>query len=252
MSTIGIHSSSRVVDRSGAMAPDGAAFEPGAADEPAARPSASIVAAEPGAIVDSSTSNRSTANRTGAYGSSGGADPPATIAPEPPGADPTGRSDADGTAPDGADEGVPDEAAASLTGVTVYSPGIAVPANVTLVLPGDAGTRSLDCPSGVVTVSLLAPAGIVSSTGSPGATASAGAVPAPSSSPVRFASRIGNATCSGRSDSRGSNASTAVGRPALVPEYRRGEPLGPGMIVRAQSGSTSWAADAMWVVERST
>ena len=47
---------------------------PGAADEAGATPSASMVAAEPGAIVDSSTSKRATAKRTGAYGSIGGAD----------------------------------------------------------------------------------------------------------------------------------------------------------------------------------
>ena len=47
---------------------------PGAPDGPATAPSASMAATEPGAIVDSSTSNRSTAKRTGAFGSAGGAD----------------------------------------------------------------------------------------------------------------------------------------------------------------------------------
>ena len=47
--------------------------------------------ADPGAIVDSSTSNRSTANRTGAYGSTGGAE--ATAEPGAPEALPPGLAD---------------------------------------------------------------------------------------------------------------------------------------------------------------
>ena len=78
--TIGTHSSSRVVGRS-VVAP---VPSPGAGDPLAVVPSASMVAAEPGAIVDSSTSNRSTAKRTGAMGSSGGGLPaaPAEVAGE--------------------------------------------------------------------------------------------------------------------------------------------------------------------------
>ena len=65
-----IHSSSRVVGRfREAAAP---VPVPGDADAAGAWPSASMVAAEPGAIVDSSTSNRSTAKRTGANGSTSG------------------------------------------------------------------------------------------------------------------------------------------------------------------------------------
>ena len=66
------------------------------------------------------------------------------------------------------------------------------------------------------------------STGVPGWTASAGAADPPSSSPVRFASRIGKATWSGRSERRGSNARTAVGSPSRTPAYSRGRPWVPG------------------------
>ena len=69
----------------------------------------------------------------------------------------------------------------------------------------------------------VAPAGIGSVTGSPGAIASAALADPPSSSPARFASRTGNATWSGRSDRRGSKARTAAGRPASVPAYRSGD-----------------------------
>ena len=72
-STIGTHSSSRAVGRAVAGGPRRSRV-PGDAEAPARRPRASIAAAEPGAIVDSSTSNRSTAKRTGAFGSTGGAD----------------------------------------------------------------------------------------------------------------------------------------------------------------------------------
>ena len=69
---------------------------------------AAMLAAEPGAIVDSSTSNRATANRTGANGSSGGREAPGDAGTAPalepgvalgaaviPGA-PDGRADASG------------------------------------------------------------------------------------------------------------------------------------------------------------
>ena len=121
-----------------------------------------------------------------------------------------------------------------------------------VVASGVPGTSSTTLPSGRVTVRPVAPAGIARVTGVPGWTASVGAVEPPSSSPVRFASRIGNATCSGRSDRRGSKARTAVGSPSRDPTYSSGAPDGPGMTVRAQSGTVSFAADAMWVVDRST
>ena len=107
-------------------------------------------------------------------------------------------------------------------------------------------------PPGATTWSPLAQPGTVRVTGSPGLTAAVGAADPPSSSPVRFATRIGKATWSGRSDCRGSNARTAVGSPALTPAYSSGEPLGPGMTVRAQAGTAIWRASAMCVVERST
>ena len=62
-------------------------------------------------------------------------------------------------------------------------------------------------------------------TGVPGWTASVGAAEPPSSSPVRFASRIGKATWSGRSERRGSKARTAVGRPAREPGVEQGSAL---------------------------
>ena len=76
----------------------------------------------------------------------------------------------------------------------------------------------------------VAPAGIGSVTGCAGRDRLRAARPTPpSSSPVRFARRIGNATWSGRSDRRGSNARTAVGTAvaaARVEERRRRS--GPG------------------------
>src|SRR6185295_5322271 len=82
--TIGTHSSSRVVGRSVAAPP----VPPGVGEPTAVVPSASIAAAEPGAMVDSSTSNRSTAKRTGANGSCGGsglAEAPLAAPAEAPG-----------------------------------------------------------------------------------------------------------------------------------------------------------------------
>src|SRR6186997_3319696 len=72
-STIGTHSSSRAVARAVAGVPSSLPVA-GDADAPGTTPRASIAAAEPGAIVDSSTSKRSTAKRAGAFGSSGSAD----------------------------------------------------------------------------------------------------------------------------------------------------------------------------------
>ena len=111
---------------------------------------------------------------------------------------------------------------------------------------------SVSVPSGRVTVTPVAPAGTVRLTGDPGAMAPVGAADPPSSSPVRFDRRIGNATWSGRSERRGSNASTAVGSPARMPVYSSGAPFGPGMTVRAHVGVVRRCACEMWVVERST
>ena len=79
--TITTHSSSRATGRSSATAPGAAEAPgarvgsgvpsgdaPGAADAPGCRPSATIEDGEPGAMSLSSASNRSTANRTGAFG----------------------------------------------------------------------------------------------------------------------------------------------------------------------------------------
>ena len=79
------------------------------------------------------------------------------------------------------------------------------------------GASSTTDPSGRVTARPGGVAGIVRLTGVPGWTASDGAAEPPISSPVRLASRIGKATWSGRSEWRGSNARTAVGRPARTP-----------------------------------
>ena len=96
-------------------------------------------------------------------------------------------------------------------------PGRSVATYDTEAPPAALATRSRVVPSGRVTVTPVAPEGIVRLTGVPGATASVGAAEPPSSSPVRFESRMGNATWSGRSERRGSKASTAVGRPARTP-----------------------------------
>ena len=96
-------------------------------------------------------------------------------------------------------------------------PGRSVPAKVTRGRQPVPGTSSTTEPSGRVTDSPVAPAGMARLTGVPGWTASVGAAEPPISSPVRFASRIGKATWSGRSDRRGSKARTAVGRPARSP-----------------------------------
>ena len=98
--------------------------------------------------------------------------------------------------------------------------GRSVPEKVTLTAWSRPGTSSTTDPSG------RSRTGRSRSPGwqldrRPGLTASVGACDPPSSSPVRLASRIGNATWSGRSDLRGSNARTAVGRPARVPVYRQ-------------------------------
>ena len=79
------------------------------------------------------------------------------------------------------------------------------------------GRSSTTDPSGRVTANPVAPAGIARLTGVPGWTASDGAAEPPINSPVRLASRIGKATWSGRSECRGSNARTAVGRPLAMP-----------------------------------
>src|SRR5919106_6964248 len=76
--TIGTHSSSRAGGRSATGAPPA----PGSPDAPgtaATLPSFSSAAADPGAIADSATSKRSTANRIGASGSApgGGREPDA-------------------------------------------------------------------------------------------------------------------------------------------------------------------------------
>ena len=105
-----------------------------------------MVVADPGAIVDSSTSNRATANRTGAYGSSGGAE--ATAEPGAPEALPPGLADgapvgeAVAAAPP---PGMLGDAAGGMCGVTTYTPGRSVPENVTVVdsaSPGRARPRS--------------------------------------------------------------------------------------------------------------
>ena len=104
---------------------------------------------------------------------------------------------------------------------------------------------------------------MTSSTGVPGSTASVGAVVDPSSSPVRFASRIGKATWSGRSERRGSKARTAAGQPvadAGVEQRRaarsrddrarpvgRGQPRGLGDVGRRQ---VDVAQDRLVRVER--
>src|SRR5687767_4199 len=85
--TIATHSSSRAAGRSLTVPPPGTAEEPGSGvpaglaageapglgDVPGCRPSDTISEGDPGAMLLSSASNRSTANRTGAFGFTGGA-----------------------------------------------------------------------------------------------------------------------------------------------------------------------------------
>src|SRR4051812_41138013 len=107
-STIGTHSSSRAVGRVAAgdpWPPPG----PGEAEVPDPTPRASMAATEPGAMVDSSPSKRSTAKRTGACGSPAGADgtaepPAAAAAPGLPAVVGVGRAVAPVPLPDGAAE----------------------------------------------------------------------------------------------------------------------------------------------------
>src|SRR6476661_3375604 len=162
ISTIGSHSSSRAGGRF-AAAGDGTFEAPGAGEAPgatAAWPSFSRSAALPGLIVDSPTSKRSTANRTGVDES-----PPWTAAPAVPGLPEgglVGRGVADGDAP-------PLGAAPSgKTGVAVYTPSRSVWVNVTAGAPSVPGASSTAEPSGRSTRSSVAPWGTGSETGSPG------------------------------------------------------------------------------------
>src|SRR5436190_8160038 len=201
------------------------AFGDGAGDEPFGPvPRASSVAAEPGVIVDSPMSKRSTAKRTGAAGSIGGRLAAGdSLAPDPldpldgPGVTaagvPTGLADGDCPSDDdglGGDDCRP-------SGVALYTPSDWVAVYVRLIAPAVPAARSRAVPSGRTTWSPVAPLGIPSWTGEPGARAPVGVVDPPSSSPTRFERRIGKPTWSGRSDRRGSKASTAVGRPARWP-----------------------------------
>ena len=193
----------------------GAALRTGRA---AVAPSASRPAPEPGVIVDSSTSKRSTAKRTVAPPPGPGtarrcararrAEPDAlgagvvaALAAAP--AEPLGRRRGGRRADAG--HRVDARAARSRRRSTDVAP--AVPA----VRSG--GRRR----PGASTWTPVAPAGIASSTAVPGATAPAGPAQPPSSSPARLESRIGNATWRGRSEWRGSKARTAVASPARSP-----------------------------------
>src|SRR6266508_40014 len=251
-----VHSSSRA---GGRVPASPVACPPLPAAAPLLVPSASRAVPDPGAMVDSPTSNRFTAKRTGARGSAdrravpGEAAPllpgdgaALAAAPLPPGvgsalapAEPPGTGDAA-------------EAGASPSGVTVYTPSDWVAVNVSEVAPGVPAARSTAVPSGRVTFRPLAPAGIASCTGLPGETAPAGAPESPRSSPTRLDRRIGKPTWRGRSDRRRSKARTAEWMPARTPAYSSGASPGPRMIGRAQSGRTSLCAAAMWVVDRST
>ena len=110
--------------------------------------------------------------------------------------------------PDGAGRGVLSRRA----GVTVYTPSRSVRANVTLAAPARRRDQLVDAAvRAAPRERRAAPSGTGSVTGEPGATASTGVSEPPISSPARLASRTGNATWSGRSEWRGSNARTAAG-----------------------------------------
>src|SRR6185503_18322259 len=139
-STIGIHSSSRVVGRASTTA--GPPAVPGEApgSPPGAAPSCTSPRPSPGVIVDSWTSNNPTTNELVVELSS----PAAAGAPDADGEVP-GRTVGRGVLPDGAGD-----AAGSRIGVTVYTPGRAVPLYVTDELSSVPGTSSWTAPSGAV------------------------------------------------------------------------------------------------------
>src|SRR6266542_1852850 len=140
-----VHSSSRAGCRVPASP---VACPPLPAAAPLPVPSASRAVPDPGAMVDSPTSNRFTAKRTGARGSADRRVPPEAAAllpgdgaalaaaPLPPGvgsalapAEPPGTGDAA-------------EAGASPSGVTVYTPSDWVAVNVSEAAPGVPAARS--------------------------------------------------------------------------------------------------------------
>ena len=207
--------------RASVAAGAGAPLAPGPGAPPGVVPRASIDAAEPGRdrrFVDVEQVDREVdrrervVRRRRARGC-----PAAAPAPADAPAEADGAARALGAAPLPALADGSAAASGSGIGVTVYTPSWSVPANVTAAPPLVPATSGVAVPSGAVTVSPTAPLGMTSSTGVPGSTASVGAVVAPSSSPVRLASRIGNATWSGRSERRGSKARTALGSPSRMP-----------------------------------
>ena len=231
--TIGTHSSSRVVGRSVA-APPAAPLAPGDGRCAAVVPSASIAAAEPGRW--SIRSSRTGRPRSGPApgGSCGIGDADADVPAEALGVvEALGEAGALGRA---LAEGAGD-ASGSKIGVTVYTPSRSVAAKVTarppVVARDELGRRAIRPRDGQP---VCAARDHQLHRSRRAATASVGAVEPPSSSPVRLASRIGNATWSGRSERRGSKASTAVGTPSRTPAYSSGAPPGPGMTVRAHVG----------------
>ncbi len=130
---------------------------------------------------------------------------------------PSGLADGSGVG-DGVGDGVgePEGAGAGMTSAR-YTPSWRVVTKVTLDAPVAPGGRTSTEPSGRVTRTPCEPGVIGMSIGDDGASGSSAAALSPSSSPARLESMIGQATWSGRSESRMSNAKTAVGSASRTP-----------------------------------
>src|SRR3990172_8462508 len=153
-------------------------------------------------MFDSSALNRSTAKSSGA---------PSAPAPASGLADGSGDGDGEGVAP-----GEPDGKGAGMTSAR-YTPSWRVETKVMLDAPVAVGGRFSTDPSGSVTRRPCAGGGMGRSIGGDGASGSSAAELSPRSSPARFETMIGQATWSGRSDWRTSNAKKTRGSASPPP-----------------------------------
>ena len=182
----------------------------------------------PGAIVDSSTSNRATAKRTGASGSTGGEAAADGSRPRRSGS-PRRRRRARAARSGRAGRRCRRGAGSTMRRDGVDARQVGARERDGVDSRSCPGTSSTTEPSGRVTVSPVAPVGIDEARPASRAGPPRSARPShPSSSPVRLASRIGKATWSGRSDRRGSKARTAVGRPAREARVEQRRAARPG------------------------
>ena len=209
-----------------------------------------IVAGEPGAMSLSPGSNRSTANRTGASGSTGGA---------PSGSRRARGSRAAARALDAAASAVRDRGRRRRAAGRARRRARRRPPwpsrrragrvwlNATDAAPAVAGASSTVEPSGRVTTIDVAPAGIGRVTGSPGREGRRRRRRAAEqlAGEVRDEQREGHlerqvgVPWQEREDARRAG-------PSVSPTYSRGAPAGPGMTVRAHVGVSSFVARPMW------